>query len=506
MTHALSLLLWLPMLATLLIISLPANKPRLYRGIAVLTGLIVLALSAALTWLGAPMLATTPAGGFLFKESLTWIPSLGITYKLGVDGLSLVMMLLTGIISASVLLMSHRVTHREKEFYALTLVAICGSMGTFLTLDLFFFILFYELASIPMFFLVGIWGSDKSGSGRQITRNSAATKLLVYLQAGGGLVLLGLMGTYYAAGLNSFDLEVLRSAQFSTNWQLGLFALLFIGFGIESGLFPFHTWLPDGHSCAPTPLSMLLAGVLLKMGGYGILRFAFDLFPMAAHELMPYFAVLGLINLIYGGLCALRQTDIKVMIAYSSVSHMGMVYLGLACVNSPTESGALFGFTGAMFQMFSHGIITALLFGVAGTVYEATHARDFRKWGGLAARTPKFAVFFVMAALASLGLPGFTGFPSELSVFLGLYQTDRTLCIIAIFGLILTTTYLLRSVQFGFFGPLNPQLVDTRDADKTEMVVFSGLALTTLAFGLYPQPLVAIFQTALQNLGGGFSL
>jgi NADH-quinone oxidoreductase subunit M len=502
----LSLLLWLPMLAALTIIVLPTSNPRAFRGIALASGLGMLALSLMLVWQAAPLVQGLAPGGVLFLESYSWMPELGITYKLGLDGLSLPMVLLTGIISAAALAMSHNVSTRPREFYALTLVAICGAMGTFLALDLFFFILFYELASIPMFFLVGIWGSDKSGSGRTITRNSAATKILIYLQAGGGMVLLGLLGAYFWSGANSFDLEILRTVHYAPHIQKLLFAFLFIGFGIESGLFPFHTWLPDGHSCAPTPLSMLLAGVLLKMGGYGILRFAFELFPQGALEMMPYFAVLGVINLIYGGLCALRQTDIKVMIAYSSVSHMGMVFLGLSCINASKQPAAMFGLTGAMLQMFSHGIITALLFGVAGTVYEVTHARDFRKWGGLAAQTPRFATFFVIGALASLGLPGFTGFPSELSVFLGLYQTDQILCILAIFGLILTTTYLLRSVQMGFFGPLNPKLSHVRDANATELVVFSLLTFTTVLFGFYPQPLVALFQNALQNLGGGFSL
>lgn len=499
----LSIALWLPLVAAILIVIWPSQNPKAYRAIAVLCGLVMLGISVGLTYLGAPLIKAAAPGAFIFKESLPWMPELGITYKLGVDGLSLPMLLLTGIVSAAVLTMSHRIAHRQREFYALTLVAICGTIGTFLTLDLFFFILFYELASIPMYFLIGIWGSDKSGEGRLITKNSAAVKLLVYLQAGGGMVLLGLLGLYFMSGTNSFDLEVLRQVAYPTWVQQVLFTFLFIGFGIESGLFPFHTWLPDGHSCAPTSLSMLLAGLLLKMGGYGILRFGFDLLPMAAHDLMPAFAVLGLINLIYGGFCALRQTDIKVMIAYSSVSHMGMVYLGLACINAETISGQMFGLTGAIFQMFSHGVITALLFGVAGTLYELTHARDFRKWGGLAAQTPKLAVFYVMASLASLGLPGFTGFPSELSVFLGLYQTDRTLCILAIFGLILTTTYLLRAVQYGMYGPLNPSLTEVRDADLTEMLVFSGLAFATLFFGFYPEALVSIFQASLKGLGGG---
>lgn len=503
MSHILSCLLWLPLASAILILFVPEHRLRIIRGIAVSTGLGILGIASAITALGSLKLPSLAPGDYLFVDSFQWMPKLGVTYKLGVDGLSLPMILLTGIVSAAALFMSHRIKDRPREFYALSLLAICGSLGTFLTVDLFFFILFYEMASIPMFFLIAMWGSDKSGSGRSINRNGAATKVLIYLQGGGAMVLLGLIGTYFLSGTHSFDMTELQTASFSPILQRLLFAFLFIGFGIESGLFPFHTWLPDGHSCAPTPLSMLLAGVLLKMGGYGIFRVGFQLFPIGAQELMPIFMILGLINLIYGGLCALRQTDIKVMIAYSSVSHMGVVFLGMACINSTTASGALYGLSGAIFQMFSHGVITALLFGVAGSVYDVTHARDYQKWGGLAARMPRFATFYMIAALASLGLPGFTGYPSELSVFLGLYETQRVVCALGLLGLILATTYLLRSMQYGFFGPLNPIHAHAPDACNTDLGVFSALTLATLLFGVYPDPMVRIFQPFLQPIIGG---
>ncbi len=499
----LSLITFLPLLGALLIMTIPERATGLIRLVAVMaTGLSALMSG----WLFLEFLAS-PQAGFHFVEQWEWLPRLGITYKLGVDGISVPMVLLTGIIAFTATLMSVDPDRpRQREYFALALAAVTGVYGVFVSLDLFFFVLFYELASIPMFFLVGIWGSNKSGDGRTIDRQSAAMKLLLYLQFGGGLVLLGILGLYFGSGLQTFDFVELQKATFSLAWQKGLFLLLFVGFGIEAGLVPFHTWLPDGHSSAPTALSMLLAGVLLKMGGYGILRLGFDLLPLGAGDLMPFFAIIAVINILYGGLCALRQTDVKVMIAYSSVSHMGMVFLGLACVNSAGSAHILYGLSGAVFQMFSHGVITALLFAIAGTVYEILHVRNLKQWGGLAARMPYFATMFVFGAMASLGLPGMTGFVSELMVLLGIWNYNPYLCIAAILGLIITTTYLLRAVQLGFYGPLNPAHQDARDANPREITATTILALSTLIFGLFPNLMVGVMNPALVEIAKGYQL
>ncbi|GMU51196.1 MAG: NADH dehydrogenase subunit M [Candidatus Xenobia bacterium] len=497
----LSLMVWAPLLGAILILGSPACWVKGIQRLGVVFASLPLLLAL-------PMYVNfwqAPATGYRWVEDVLWFAPLNIHYKLGVDGLSMPMLLLSGIVCCTAAFISLQIDFRHREYFALALTAMTGVLGVFATTDLFFLILFYELASIPMFFLVGIWGSDKSGDGKPIHRRQAAMKLLVYLQLGGGLVLIGILGLYFLSAQYSpnqtfsFDLEVLRQIPLPIEAQKILFLIFFIGFGIEAGLVPFHTWLPEGHSSAPTALSMLLAGVLLKMGGYGIVRLGFDLCPQAVADWMPIFAAVAVVNVLYGGLCALRQSDIKVMIAYSSVSHMGMVFLGLAAMTGESRS-ALFGLTGAVFQMFSHGIITALLFALAGTVYHITHSRNLKQWGGLAARMPFLATLFAVGAMGSLGLPGMTGFAAELMVFLGSWPARPGLTALAICGLVITTTYMLRSLGYGFFGPLNPRLIGVRDALWWERLPLMLLALTTLAFGFYPVLLTAVTSPTLQDL------
>lgn len=477
----LSLLTWAPLLGALLIMCMPARAVRAIQAIAVaVTGFSLFESVHVFAHYSAVR------QGLAFEEKVVWLEKLGISYHLGVDGLSAPMVLLSGIICFTAAMISLDIGFRQREYFALALTAMSGVFGVFVSVDLFFFVVFYELASIPMFFLVGIWGSDKVGEGRAIHREKAAMKLLLYLQLGGGLVLLGILALYGASGLHTFDFPALLQAKYSFRHQVLIFILLFVGFGIEAGLVPVHTWLPEGHSSAPTALSMMLAGVLLKMGGYGILRLGVQLLPEGAQACMGPIAWLAVLNVLYGGLCALRQTDIKVMIAYSSVSHMGMVFWGLACVNAYTPEGRLYGLAGAVFQMFSHGIITALLFALAGTVYHITHNRNLRAYGGLAIRMPFLATMYVLGAMASLGLPGMTGFAAELMVFLGAWQTNWPLVCFTVPGLVITTTYLLRSVQFVFYGPLNPEYVNARDASPSEIVPMVVLGFCTLLFGVIP--------------------
>ncbi|MBN9418390.1 hypothetical protein ABS71_09255 [bacterium SCN 62-11] len=497
----LSLIIWLPTLAALLIAITPRHWVRFIQTLAVGAGAASAVLSLRVFLAGLANAAELDK--FQMVRALPWLESLGIQYKVGVDGLSLSMILLTGLVSLAALWMSISIDKRQKEYFVLCLLAITGVYGVFASIDLFFFVIFYELASIPMYFLVGIWGSDKIGSGRPIYRERAATKLLLYLQLGGGLVLLGILALYFATGAKTFDLEVLMAtARLSAAHQKVIFLLFFVGFAIEAGLVPLHTWLPEGHSSAPTPLSMLLAGVLLKMGGYGILRFCLQLTPAASAHFLPAFALFGVINVLYGGLCALRQSDVKVMIAYSSVSHMGMFYLGIGCCAAGNPYSG-YGVLGAQFQLFSHGVITALLFAVAGAVYNKTHSRDLRAWGGLGARAPVYTFFYIMAAMGSLGLPGMTGFWAEFMVLLGTWGSNWVLAVLAVPGLLITTMFLLRSVQYGFFGPLSPDHVHVKDADWWELVAFIMLATAALAFGLAPFLLTETVLPILPSLIGG---
>ncbi len=487
--------LFSPLAAALLILLFcPKGNPVFARTAALLSGIFGFVLSIYI------FTHYDPGGSqFQFQANANWLPALGIGYHIGIDGISAVMVLLTGILNLAAILTSFAIKDRVKEYFIFLLLVEAGVAGCFVTLDLFFFIVFYELASIPMYFLIGMWGSDGQQASRKwVTKKEfSALKLILYLQLGGAFILVSFFVLYFfsvKAGLphRTFDFVELLHAHFSRIPELPkiLFPVLFIAFGIEAGLVPFHTWLPDGHSAAPTAVSMLLAGVLLKMGAYGIIRFACELLPSGAKLWLPLFAVIAVINILYGAYCALKQYDIKYIIAYSSVSHMGIVFLGLATQN-------IMGWTGALFQMFSHGIITALLFMIAGTIYEKTHTRNILKLGGLAAKMPFLAVTFVLGGLASLGLPGMSGFVAEFLTFMGTFGFERILMILGLLGLILTALYILLAVRKIFFGADNPSL-NPEDAHAWwEKIPAAALIACTLLFGIVPGVITSISQNSL---------
>ncbi len=416
---------------------------------------------------------------------LPWVPSLGIEFHLAADGVSVVLVLLTGVAAVAGVLFSWNIEERVNEFFALYLLLIAGVYGVFLSFDLFQFFAFYELAIVPKYFLIAIWGSTR--------RDYGAMKLALYSFIGSAGVLVGLLALYAVAGLGSFDMLRLAGTSLPAGFQAWAFPLVFLGFAVLAGLWPFHTWAPTGHVAAPTAASMLLAGVVMKLGAYGALRVAMGLMPEGARSWGPAFATLAVVGIVYAALVALVQQDFKFVIGYSSVSHMGFVLLGLAAATPR-------GVAGAVLQMFSHGVIAGLLFGVVGRmVYERTHTRELSLLEGLGlARALPFAgVTFTLAAVASMGLPGFSGFVAELQVLMGVWQVYPAAALAAGAGVVLAVAFTLRVLQKAFLGeattgarplaetgaPLEP----ITGMEKAGALLLLGVSL---AVGLYPRLLM----------------
>jgi NADH-quinone oxidoreductase subunit M len=440
-----------------------------------------------------------------------WVPSMGIHYLLAADGISRVLVLLTGLAAVAGILFSWNVEHRTNEFFAFYLALIGGVYGVFLSFDFFLLFVFYEIAIVPKYFLIAIWGSTR--------REYGAMKLALYSFVGSAMVLIGLLAAYSTSGSHSTSLIALAHAGLPVSFQMWCFPLVFIGFAILAGMWPFHTWAPTGHVAAPTAASMLLAGVVMKLGAYGCLRVGIGLFP---HGLDPWgwsflglgswrdvFALLALIGIIYGALVALAQTDFKFVIGYSSVSHMGFVLLGLMTLNQ-------IGLAGAVLQMFSHGVIAGLLFAIVGRlVYDRTHTRQFAELESmyLARRLPFAAWAFVIAGMASMGLPGFSGFVAELQVLIGAWIARPWWTVTAGIGIVIGVAYTWRALQRAFFAD---RLPTPEEHPKTgwpdlgaitwpEMTGVALLTLTSLAVGLYPRILLDTIEPAVKALlaGGG---
>ncbi len=477
----LSVIIFSPIVGALIILALPKGNHLAIKLVSLTSAALSLLLSIFVFFS-----YDQAAGGMQFQEQLPWIPSLGISYHLGVDGVSLPLLLLTGIIITSGVLISWAKTHRIKEFFTFLLILVAGVFGVFAALDLFLLFVFYELAVFPMYLLIGVWGWPK-------TREYAAMKLTLYLLVGSVIALVGVLAVYFKAGLGTFDLLELGEAGLPISVQFAFFLPIFIGFGVLAGLWPFHTWSPDGHVAAPTAVSMLHAGVLMKMGAYGALRVGMFLLPAGAEKWLPWIVVLTAVNVVYGAMVAYAQKDFKYVIGYSSVSHMGYVSMGFA-----TMTGI--GLSGASLQMFSHGIMTGLFFAAVGLIYRRTHTRQIPELGGLARNLPFVAVTFIIGGMASMGMPGLSGFVAEFQVLTGTWETYPVIAVISLLGIVITAAYIMRVSYTVFFGDLKPEYEDIPPASMIERIPLVAMAAILIIVGIFPSVLLNVINTGVATL------
>jgi len=499
--NILSWLIWLPVIGIGFIMFVPRDKAEVIKWIAAAaTGIQLLLAIILWTQFDSSHI------GFQFQEKMSWIASFNIQYYLGVDGLSLPMVLLTALLSFLCIFVSWKIDKAPKGYFALFLLLDAGMMGVFLSLDFFLFYVFWEVMLLPMYFLIGMWGGPQ--------REYAAIKFFLYTLAGSVLMLVAILALYFTCG-HTFDMTVLMA---KANEGLGaiswwgfnalkvVWILLFIAFAIKVPIFPFHTWLPLAHVEAPTAVSVILAGVLLKMGTYGMLRISYPMLPDGAIWFAGALAVLALINIIWGALCALAQTDMKKMVAYSSVNHMGYVLLGMAAViaagakNGGNVMAAEAGMNGAVLQMFNHGTITAMLFILVGVIYDRAHHRNLDGFGGLGVRMPVYTGVVALAFFAGLGLPGLSGFISEAMCFIGAFPVFKTIVIISTLGILLNASYFLWAFQRMFLGKLNEKYVDLPEINKRELFTLVPLAVLVIFLGIYPAPVLDVMKVTLGHL------
>jgi NADH-quinone oxidoreductase subunit M len=482
--HILLLIFLAPIIGALLLLFVPNENNKAVKFISLLAASIAIVLS-----LVAFINYDSAAGGLQFLEHFNWVPQYGINFDLGVDGLSMPMVLLTSIILFSGIFVSWKLETRVKEFFFYMLILVGGVFGVFMSRDLLLMFLFMEMAVIPKFILINVWGSKN--------KEYAAMKYTLYLLGGSAVAFVGIMAIYVyggdaAKGLGQYTLDIakLAAVKYDVDFQKFAFLLMMLGFGVLVPMFPLHRWTPDGHSAAPTAISMLLAGVIMKLGGYALIRVGINFFPEGAAYWAPLIAVLATVNAVYVAFVAMVQKDIKYVVANSSVSHMGYVLIGVASLNTASISGAAA-------QMFAHGIMAALFFALVGMIYERTHTRTIADFGGLAHQMPKVAAAFMITGLASLGLPGLFNFIAEFSVFIGAIQVFPILAVISIFAVVITAIYVLRVIQQIFFGPRNSKWDELQDAKGVEMVPIVLLGGILIIFGLFPNMIMNMFSSGI---------
>ncbi|MFQ5827360.1 MAG: NuoM family protein, partial [Dehalococcoidia bacterium] len=472
---------------------LPRSEPRRVKLIAAFFTLLAFLLSAALFFM-----FDRSVEGPQFVEKALWIPAIDVYYYLGVDGLSLPMLILTTMLGFLAVLVSWKIDLRAREYFAWLLVLETGILGVFSSLDLILFFLFWEVEILPMYLLISIWGTGR--------KEYSAMKFVIYTILGSALMLAGILILYSQAG--TFDMVAL--AQMGLEPALGallvtaIFFLVFFGFAVKLPVFPLHTWLPDAHTDAPTAVSVILAGILIKMGGYAMIRVCVSIFPETSQTYAPLLVALAIVNVLYGAAVTLRQRDLKRMIAYSSISHMGYVLLGIFALSQVSM-------TGATLQMFSHGIITGLLFALVGLVYDKTHIRSIPELGGLARRMPIIVIVFSVAGFAALGLPGTSGFAAEFLVFLGSFRSTvvsgiQIYTILGVLGIVITAGYILWMLQRVFYGPPKAQYEGVLDADRLERFTIFSLAAVIMLIGIYPRILTDVIDMGILPIFGGLGL
>ncbi len=486
----LSVMIFTPLLAMIVVMLINKERHLTIKWASVAFSLVPLVLSI-IVW--AYYDSSTAA--MQFQERHVWIPSLSIQYFLGVDGLSVPMLFLTALLSTISLLVSFHIHVRVKEYFAFFLLLECGMLGVFASLDFFLFYIFWEIMLVPMYFLIGIWGGPR--------KEYAAIKFFLYTLFGSIFMLVGILALYLTTDPHTLDmLELIRQGtNYGHGLQLMVWFFFFLAFAIKVPVFPFHTWLPDAHVEAPTAVSIILAGVLLKMGTYGFLRISFPMLPYGTQYFAPMLAVLGVIAIIYGALVSMAQKDLKKLVAYSSVSHMGYCMLGMSVFFIGTNGMPhITGLVGAYYQMFSHGLITGAMFLLVGVLYDRAHTREIAAFGGLGVKLPIYTALMVVFSMASLGLPGMSGFIAEFTVFIGAFAKYKVLTGISVVGVVLTAGYILRMVQKMFLGEFNPKWDGLTEINLRETLAVVPLLILTILLGVLPSLLIHPLTATLENL------